>query len=321
MRIPKLSIIIPVYNAGLYLDACVESILLQEFGDFEIILVNDGSTDDSSIICDKYAQIDSRIRVFHKKNGGVSSARNLGLEHAIGEWVYFVDADDSLAPDCLKRLMVVSDDIDVVQFGYNKIENDVITLKSKPSSINKFKSVDDFYSHSDYKTFTLWSHLIRLSLIKRFEIKFTLGVKYGEDLEFVIKALLVSNVIFMNPICCYNYYIREGSAMRAKRSYSQALNHLTVASRIIDFSLINKSVSTIFIKSRVTYMIKSFFSYTASIPSYDLDLKSVKNDYSVFFDKYYKLDYINLFILKVARFYPNLYIMALRRIIKYYNGK
>lgn len=94
MTHPQISIIVPVYNAGRFLDKCVTSILSQSFSDFELLLVDDGSKDDSGVLCDLYAQKDARVKVFHKENGGVSSARNLGLDNAKGEWIAFVDSDD-----------------------------------------------------------------------------------------------------------------------------------------------------------------------------------------------------------------------------------
>lgn len=94
---PKISIIVPVYNTERYLSKCIDSILSQSFTDFELLLINDGSLDYSGAICDQYAANDSRVTVFHKENGGVSSARNLGLDNARGEWVTFVDSDDWIA--------------------------------------------------------------------------------------------------------------------------------------------------------------------------------------------------------------------------------
>ena len=95
---PILSIIIPVYNVEKYFRRCLDSVMSQSFRDYELLLVDDGSSDSSGAICDEYAVRDERIRVFHKTNGGVSSARNVGLEHAKGEWIYFVDADDEVLP-------------------------------------------------------------------------------------------------------------------------------------------------------------------------------------------------------------------------------
>ena len=91
---PKITVIVPVYNTEKYLRRCVDSILAQTFTDFELLLIDDGSTDGSGAICDEYAKKDSRVRVFHKEIGGVSSARNLGLDKAYGEWISFVDSDD-----------------------------------------------------------------------------------------------------------------------------------------------------------------------------------------------------------------------------------
>ena len=91
---PKISVIVPVYNTEKYLARCIESILAQTFTDFELLLIDDGSKDNSGTICDEYAAKDSRVRVFHKENGGVSSARNMGLDNASGEWITFVDSDD-----------------------------------------------------------------------------------------------------------------------------------------------------------------------------------------------------------------------------------
>ena len=101
MPTPKISVIIPVYTAEKSLCRCIDSILTQTYQDFELLLIDDGSTDSSGAICDEYAEQDARIRVFHKENGGVSSARNVGLDNARGEWYAFVDSDDSVSPHYL----------------------------------------------------------------------------------------------------------------------------------------------------------------------------------------------------------------------------
>ena len=103
MNNPQISVIVPVYNAEKWLRRCVDSILAQTFTDFELLLIDDGSTDGSPAICDEYAQRDSRIKVFYQKNSGVSAARNSGLDHARGEWILFVDADDYLYEDVVSE--------------------------------------------------------------------------------------------------------------------------------------------------------------------------------------------------------------------------
>lgn len=120
-----ISVIVPVYNTEQYLPRCIESILSQSFTDFELLLIDDGSTDGSGKICDAYAEKDNRIRVFHKENGGVSSARNMGLDEAKGEWVYFVDSDDELLHDGLQVLFDnTNKEVDVVLAGFEEVSEE-----------------------------------------------------------------------------------------------------------------------------------------------------------------------------------------------------
>lgn len=109
MNTPKISVVIPVYNVERYLAECVDSVLVQSFGDYEIILVDDGATDSSGQICDEYANKDPRVRVIHRQNGGLSAARNTGLDAAAGDYVYFLDSDDYIAPDTLQKLHALAE--------------------------------------------------------------------------------------------------------------------------------------------------------------------------------------------------------------------
>ena len=112
---PKISIVVPVYNTDKYLYQCVDSILAQTFSDFEILLINDGSTDKSGVICDEYAEKDFRVRVYHKVNGGVTSARRLGVEKSLGEWISFVDSDDIDKSDyCDVLIREIENDVDII---------------------------------------------------------------------------------------------------------------------------------------------------------------------------------------------------------------
>ena len=112
---PLVSVIVPVYNAEKYLEDCVNSILSQILDDFELLLIDDGSTDSSGTICDSYKIRDSRVRVFHKKNGGVTSARRLGVEKSLGEWISFVDSDDIVKSDyCDVLIREIENDVDII---------------------------------------------------------------------------------------------------------------------------------------------------------------------------------------------------------------
>ena len=137
MKYSLLSVIVPVYNTEPYLSRCIESILNQGSINFELLLIDDGSTDSSGAICDSYAEKDTRIRVFHKENGGVSSARNLGIDNAQGEWLYFVDSDDELLPNGLRTLVDnISDDVDVVMGGFESVNELGNVIREATESVN-----------------------------------------------------------------------------------------------------------------------------------------------------------------------------------------
>lgn len=104
------SIVVPVYNVEIYLDDCLKSVLAQTYSNLEIILVDDGSTDNSGAMCDAYMKIDSRIQVFHQKNGGLSAARNFGMRHASGKYIYFLDSDDYIEKNAIEELVKVAED-------------------------------------------------------------------------------------------------------------------------------------------------------------------------------------------------------------------
>ena len=117
---PKVSVIVPVYKVEKYIGKCIESILSQTFKDFELILVDDGSPDSSGAICDQYAQKDSRIQVIHKTNGGVSSARNVGISKSNGEWLCFVDSDDTVDKDYIENFGLEQYKSELFIQGYKK---------------------------------------------------------------------------------------------------------------------------------------------------------------------------------------------------------
>lgn len=219
---PFLSIIIPVYNTASYLSKCINSILEQSFSDFEILLIDDGSTDGSGAICDMYAGSDYRIRVIHKQNGGVSSARNVGLDNVHGEWIYFVDSDDELLPGGLQVLVDgVSDDADNVLGGYERHSSDgevleaiqerITTTFSKEESLYLlFPSQPKYYSYLGYMC--LW--LFRSTIIRENNLRFDSSIKIKEDTLFVTQYLCVSNGrTRFNTAPVYKYKMRDDSAM------------------------------------------------------------------------------------------------------------
>ncbi|MBQ8729868.1 MAG: glycosyltransferase, partial [Lachnospiraceae bacterium] len=144
---PKLSIIVPVYKVEPYIHKCVDSILYQTFTDFELILVDDGSPDNCGKICDEYAQKDEHVRVIHKKNGGLSDARNFGLEVAVGEYISFIDSDDWVDKNIYTESLdyMKKNDLDIVCFDVTEVRSSKTLVRHKFESDKVFEAEDGLY--------------------------------------------------------------------------------------------------------------------------------------------------------------------------------
>lgn len=226
---PKISVIVPVYKVEKYLHRCIDSILSQSFTDFELILVDDGSPDNCGKICDEYAQKDSRVRVFHKPNGGVSSARNLGLDNAKGEWIFFSDADDELLPNAFDILIShIDPHIAYVMAGYTKSneEGDIIyCIDAKGEQvISKTDAITQMFHSTDFQyQGYLWNKLYNYSIISQNQLRFAEDIYFNEDRLFNIVYLLniKDKKCLYTTLPVYNYVYRENSAMYLlKRSYN-----------------------------------------------------------------------------------------------------
>ena len=207
MRMPKVSIVVPVYNVGRWLRRCIESIQSQSFDDFELLLINDGSKDNSGEICDEYAGKDTRIRVFHKQNGGASSARNFGLDNSRGEWVTFIDADDYISENYLSSVVKASTDIVILESKrINGVEIKTFTKlpESKSTDYNSYKHILESYIRRAIMKVP-WGKLIRRECIGN--LRFNVGQPIGEDALFMydLFARCTSIEIFNG----YVYYWQE----------------------------------------------------------------------------------------------------------------
>lgn len=208
MNNPKISVIVPVYNVEQYLPRCIDSILAQTFTDFEILLINDGSTDNSGKICDEYAQKDNRIRVFHKKNGGVSSARNVGLDNAKGEWLAFIDADDWIDVNYL--IIENYNNADVIEKSYI-ICDELHTIYTCFAKNIKFNSQEDFFRwYVNKRNNALWNKIIKRELtIGHY---FDNNVQMGEDFLFFLSFISQIQKYQYSTIGIYYYFKRSDSA-------------------------------------------------------------------------------------------------------------
>lgn len=222
-----ISVIIPVYNVEKYLNNCVKSVIGQSYKDLEIILVDDGSTDNSGIICDFLKEKDNRIIVIHKKNGGLSSARNAGLSIASGDYILFIDSDDTIDSNMIKVMYntLIKNNSDIVICDYQRIKNE----EPKVCDINNFKVENMNY---DDLWVEIFGHLNNSSCNKMYRkdlmnnIFFKEGIIHGEDLLFNLDYL--SNCKKGTKINCkfYHYYIRENSITKAafnKNNFNEIL--------------------------------------------------------------------------------------------------
>lgn len=217
-QVPLVSIIVPVYNAEKYLNRCVDSILSQTMTDFELLLIDDGSKDNSGRICDEYAEKDARVRVFHKPNGGVSSARNLGLDNAKGKWITFVDADDRCSCNYLEHLLSkVDDDTDLI-ISYAVIcDSTGEKAEVYPEYRVNATNFERLFVDSDMHWHTSpWAKLYRASIIYENSLRFNEMMHIGEDADFLFSFMLITDKIYVSSDTDY-YYTCDVSGSLTKR--------------------------------------------------------------------------------------------------------
>lgn len=238
---PKISAIVPVYKVEKYLPECIESVLAQTFTDFELILVDDGSPDNSGAICDAYAARDPRIRVFHKPNGGVSSARNLGLDHARGEWIAFVDSDDKLFPNALHDLTTAAEahpDADLVE-GMFVRENGQNPFSSnagekKIFSIDTPTYLESLCTHTQYWITAPWGKIFKKEVfLHAHALDISSQFFWGEDFLMLLKFSKVASVFVKVESPLYWYRHNTESASKSKsRSAAYYVDWLTECERL-----------------------------------------------------------------------------------------
>lgn len=233
----KISIIVPVYNTAEYLEKCIQSILNQTYTNLEIICINDGSTDDSGKILEKFAEQDKRIKLIHKKNEGVAVARNAGLRIATGDWIGFVDSDDYISEDMYEVLMKanISQEADIVSCGYYFVKNgncySAINQKIVPTDCVNTKSFLRYiYERDVYKAVGgyLWSRLFSRRLLldeeQILKVEFPVEFKEGEDIVFLAHVLLDSEQSIYVEKPLYYYRQRDDSAVHDRAKQIVTLN-------------------------------------------------------------------------------------------------
>lgn len=217
---PKVSVIIPVYNVEYYLCQCIDSVLKQSLADIEIILVNDGSTDGSGEICNNYAKIDKRVRVFYQQNAGVSVARNLGIQKALGDWICFVDGDDILASDSVLKTVTdvkTSNPDIVIARSFNLINSEKSSERyyfDKSYLSNEFSGYD-LVALKNYNRGSVCGCIFKRMFLNRFKLHFPEGLRNAEDTIFFILCLVYAENIRFSDVDFYFINQRQGSASRS----------------------------------------------------------------------------------------------------------
>lgn len=227
-KITKVSIIIPIYNTGDKLVRCLESVLNQTHDDFECLMIDDGSKDQSPRIIDEFAAKDSRFKAIHKPNGGVSSARNEGLKVAEGEWVVFLDSDDTINPNHIEAMLsVVEDGIDIVFTGFEQIVagNQIVKGHAYDRQIYKGKNgIAKFLDETEALNFMIpWDRMYRRSVIVEEEIQFDTKLSLSEDRLFCYQYLLHISGIATIPEITYVHDATDQNSL-SNRFYPFSVN-------------------------------------------------------------------------------------------------
>lgn len=316
MNIPIISFIIPVYNVASYLNQCVESIINQE-GNIEIILVDDGSSDESPSICDKYALKDNRIHVIHKQNGGVSSARNTGLNAAKGEWVWFVDGDDYIADNVIKDIQQEIQKYpyaDLIQMGMSYLYGDQQIVPPKIEAVNNLEKNQFLLNYITYHNHRL---LFKREIIEKNYLRFTEGLKVAEDQEFQLKYMMLCETPIQIPICAYIYRQREGSATHDSNTSQRIVNDTFNVLRNLYLFIREKQIQPKgWLQNRLLIMTRSLLYAASQVHS--LNKKNVKIKLNQLANQYeqYGINSFNNKKIQLARKNLTLYFLLNKYYLK-----
>ncbi|MGE9975892.1 glycosyltransferase family 2 protein [Coprococcus catus] len=217
---PKVSVIVPAYNAEHMLAACLDALLLQTYVNKEIVVVDDGSTDNTADICDQYQANNECIKIVHQRNAGVSAARNTALDYSSGEYIVFVDSDDTVDPQYIEELMAWSE-YDFVTAGYYWQKPDLSwdTRRFEDIGVSKcdLKAYPSKYM-GKYYFGSPWATLMKKKIIDSAKLKFDEEIRCGEDILFIFQYLEYANTIKILPVCGYWYHYYPNSLVNTRHS-------------------------------------------------------------------------------------------------------
>lgn len=284
----KYSIIVPIYNAEKYIVRCIDSITSQSYSNIEIILVNDGSTDNTKKILNSYKKKDKRIVAIHLKNGGVSNARNVGVQAATGDYITFIDADDYIEPNAIQEIdsIIEREDIDIIKYNYiteiGFVKRKYHFSIKKSQIINK-KDFDKFvypYIFTTNDLSNVWNTVIKASIVKN--VLFDVKLKYAEDSKFMFECLNLADNLFILDKYMYHYVQNSSSAINTRNYYKRVIQLANVLKANL---FIYKEINNIeFSSSMQKKLNDAFFDYLAydhnihNYKSYEIEINKIFND-------------------------------------------
>ena len=286
MKNETISVVVPIYNASKFLKKCLTSIVEQTYDDLEIILVNDGSTDNSLEICEEYAKKDKRVKIINKENGGVSSARNQGIEIATGKYIIFIDADDYIEKNMFEVLTtdLFKYNVDMSMCGYKKVNIKGKVLFKSSALEDKYFDEQAFKHYlfmPNYYREILCNKLFKLDLIKKNNIRFREDIHINENIIFILDfAYFARKYVYDNELL-YNYLIHENSALNQKFNLKK-VSVLASYIRLLEYDLESSTLN----KIKYKYLFEGY-AFLYRLKQIKIDNKDLKENLSTFKDKYY----------------------------------
>ena len=261
------SVIIPVYNVEKYLKRCLDSIINQGFTDYELLLIDDGSSDNSGLICDKYSLKYPFINVIHQKNGGISKARNRGIESAKGNYLIFIDSDDYIAQKSLEQIaneLKTSHLPDLLITQIHKFNDNCITsysdlnlFKNSSSTANKEEVINKLFNYSE-TIWPAWRYIVKRTFVEKHHMRFPESYLH-EDMDWTTKIFLLAETVKITNLSCYFHRLNNKTSITNNRNLQNSLDIITLIALNIQFISENSyhSKSKNAIIKRLT---KSFFT-------------------------------------------------------------
>lgn len=281
----NVSFIIPMYNVASSIERCLRSLQNLNYVFWEAIVIDDGGSDESLQISYTIAREDSRIQVLRKTNGGVSSARNMGLDYVRGKWISFLDSDDSITPTFLDCFLESNMPIDtsLIVHGYNQINENKIELVV--NSQKQFCYMEECYELDDLLFRTPWGKLFKAEIVKENNLHFCVDIRFGEDMFFILEFLPLSHTIYLTGMVAYNYIVTKGSLSKSSTYYNdiqQLLPNVLTAKkhnrRLLapDISVKIEAFLLFWCNESIKYLYKEGVSYTEKKEFYNELLSSFK---------------------------------------------